>query len=99
MAEAEIPGSFGRKECNLSLAPVRRPVISPVTLLIVKESGVTSPATRAEPRPQVPSMATTERSPVTGLRVNITPAARGRSMRWTTTPMASPSSGSRRRRR
>jgi hypothetical protein len=33
----------------------------------VKLSGVTSPATGAEPRPHVPSMATTERSPVTGL--------------------------------
>jgi hypothetical protein len=61
-------------EWTRSLTPTRRPVISPVTLLTVKLSGVTSPPTRADPSPQVPSMATTERSPVTGLRVNITPA-------------------------
>jgi hypothetical protein len=61
-------------------------------LLTVKLSGVTSPDTRAEPRPQVASIATTERSPVTGLRVNITPAERGDSIRCTTTPMARPSS-------
>ena len=46
-----------------ALAQTRRPVISPVILLTVKLSGVTSPATRADPRPQVPSIATTERSP------------------------------------
>ena len=43
----------------------------------MNESGVTSPETSAEPSPQVASIATTERSPVTGDRVNITPAARG----------------------
>jgi hypothetical protein len=99
MGRAEIPWSFGPKECARSLALIRRPVISPVTLLTVKLSGVTSPDTRAEPSPQVPSMATTERSPVTGLRVNITPAARGLTMRWMTTPMAKPPSPVPRRRR
>ena len=99
MGWAEIPWPFGANECARSLALTRRPVISPVTLLTVKLSGVTSPATRAEPSPQVPSMATTERSPVTGLRVNITPAARGLTMRWTTTPMARPPSPMPRRRR
>ena len=67
MGWAKIPGPFGTNECARSLALTRRPVISPVTLLTMKLSGVTSPATRAEPSPQVPSMATTERSPVTGL--------------------------------
>ena len=61
-----------------ALAETRRPVISPVILLITKLSGVTSPATSAEPSPQVPSMATTERSPLTGERVNITPASGAR---------------------
>jgi len=89
---AEIPCPFGVTEWARSLTPTRRPVISPVTLLTVKLSGVTSPDTRAEPRPQVASIATTERSPVTGLRVNITPAERGDSIRCTTTPMARPSS-------
>ena len=74
-------------------------VISPVILEITQESGVTSPETSAEPRPQVPSIATTERSPVTGDLVNITPAARGATMRCTTTAMATPASGRRRRRR
>ena len=92
MGWAMMPGPFGAKECARSLALTRRPVISPVTLLTMKLSGVTSPPTRAEPRPQVPSMATTERSPVTGLRVNITPAARGLTIRWTMTPMARPPS-------
>ena len=74
-------------------------MISPVTLLITHESGVTSPETSAEPSPQVPSIATTERSPVTGDRVNITPAARGATMRCTTTAIATPASGRPRRRR
>jgi hypothetical protein len=81
-------------------------VISPVILLMVKLSGVTSPATSAEPSPQVPSIATTERSPVTGDRgpgtgdrVNITPAARGRTMTCTTMAMDSDCSGSLMRRR
>jgi hypothetical protein len=81
------------------LDETRRPVISPVILLTVKLSGVTSPDTRADPRPQVPSIATTERSPVTGDRVNKTPAHRGPTIRCTTTAIATPSSGMRRRRR
>ena len=99
MAGPRYPVALGTKECSRSLVPTLRPVISPVTLLTVKLSGVTSPATRAEPSPQVPSMATTERSPVTGLRVNMTPAARVLSMRWMTTAIARPCSGSPIRRR
>ena len=74
-------------------------VISPVILLMMNESGVTSPETSAEPSPQVASIATTERSPVTGDRVNITPAARGATIRCTTTAIETPASGSPRRRR
>ncbi len=82
-----------------AFAATRRPVISPVTLLITKPSGVTSPATSADPSPQVPSIATTERSPLSGERVNITPAARGLIMRCTTTAIDSWPSGSPMRRR
>ncbi len=38
-------------------------------------------------------MVITERSPVVGERVNITPAQRASTMRWITTPMATPASG------
>jgi len=81
------------------LTATSRRTISPVTLLTVKLSGVTSPLTRAEPRPQQASTAITERSPVTGLQVNMTPAQRGSTMRWTTTAIARSCSLSFRRRR
>ena len=72
---------------------------SPVTLLTTKESGVTSPLTTAEPRPQLASMATTERSPVSGLRVNITPELRDPTICCTTTAIARSVSGMPRRSR
>ena len=62
--------------------------ISPVILPTTQRSGVTSPPTTAEPSPKAPSMVITERSPVVGLRVNITPAARASTMDCTTTAMA-----------
>ena len=49
-------------------------------------------ADHGRPRPQEPSMVITERSPVSGLRVNITPAVRA-SPFCTTTAMATPLSG------
>src|SRR5580658_1423382 len=74
-------------------------MISPVILPTTYLSGVTSPLTTAEPSPQLASTTTTERSPVLGLRVNITPEQRESIMRWITTPIASPCSGSFNRRR
>src|SRR5437762_1128461 len=61
--------------CSISLSEISRTAISPVILPRTQRSGVTSPPTTAEPRPQAPSIVTTDRSPVVGLRVNITPAA------------------------
>ncbi len=49
-------------ECALS--EISRTEISPVILPRTQRSGVTSPPTTAEPRPQAPSMVMTERSPV-----------------------------------
>ena len=79
--------------CQRVLVATVRLVISPVTLLTMNESGVTSPLTTAEPRPQLASMAITDRSPVSGLRVNITPELRESTIRWTTTAMARSCSG------
>jgi hypothetical protein len=80
------------------LDTVRR-TMSPVTLLTTNESGVTSPLTTAEPRPQLASMAMTERSPVSGPRVNITPELREATICWTTTAIARSVSGMPRRSR
>ncbi len=54
--------------------------MSPVTLLTTYLSGVTSPLTRADPSPTLASIAITDRSPVSGLRVNSTPELRDSSM-------------------
>ncbi len=83
----------------MCLSEMSRTLISPVILPITKRSGVTSPPTTAEPNPHAPSMVITERSPVVGLRVNITPAVRASTMRCTTTAMLTPASGTLRRRR
>ena len=72
---------------------------SPVTLLTTNESGVTSPLTTAEPSPQLASMATTDLSPLSGLRVNMTPELRAPTIRWTTTAMPRSVSGMPRRSR
>jgi hypothetical protein len=83
----------------MCLLEISRVVISPVILPTTQRSGVTSPPTTAEPRPQAPSIVITDRSPVNGLRVNITPAVRASTMRCTTTAMETPLSGTPRRRR
>ena len=77
----------------MCLSEMWRTEISPVILEMTKRSGVTSPLTSAEPKPQVASRVTTERSPVSGLRVNITPAERASTMRCTTTAIATVFSG------
>ena len=84
---------------RIALSEMSRTVMSPVTLLSTQRSGVTSPPTTAEPSPQAPSMVITERSPVVGLRVNITPAVRASTMTCTTTAIATACSGSFRLRR
>jgi hypothetical protein len=58
-----------------------------VILAITNRSGVTSPLTTADPAPRA-SITITERSPVVGLRVNMTPAVLESTMRCTTTAMA-----------
>ncbi len=58
-----------------------------------QRSGVTSPETTALPRPHAPSIVITDLSPVSGLRVNITPAHLASTIRCTTTAIATPSSG------
>ena len=60
---------------------------------------MTSPLTTAEPRPQLASMATTDLSPLIGLRVNMTPELRAPTIRWTTTAIARSVSGMPRRSR
>ena len=79
--------------CWMSFSEISRTEISPVILPSTQRSGVTSPPTTAEPRPQEPSMVITERSPVSGLRVNITPAVRASTIFCTTTAMATPCFG------
>ena len=70
------------------LAEIVRLVIVPMTLSTRKLSGVTSPLTTASPKPQDASMAICDRSPFSGLRVNATPAARGRTICCTPTLIA-----------
>src|ERR1035437_638717 len=48
--------------------------MSRVTLFTTKLSGVTSPETTDSPKPKLESMTITERSPLAGWMVNITPA-------------------------
>ncbi len=48
-------------------------------------SAFTRPETRASPRPTQASTEATVRLPVTGSAVNRTPAACGKTIRWTTT--------------
>ncbi len=81
------PPSAGR--CSTSLRLTARRTISPVTLLIRNSSGVTSPPTTVEPRPQLALMATMLGSPLTGLQVNITPATSASTISCTATPIAS----------
>jgi hypothetical protein len=59
------------------LALTVRRVMTLITLSTRKLSGVTSPDTTPSPNPQALSMATADRSPLPGLRVNATPADRG----------------------
>ena len=49
-------------------------MMSSVILLTTKWSGVTSPETTDSPKPKLESMTMTERSPLAGWMVNITPA-------------------------
>jgi hypothetical protein len=63
------------------LCDTARLTTSPVTLLITYLSGVTTPLTTAEPRPQLVSITITERSPVSELRVNMTPEQRESTIR------------------
>ena len=93
------PAPEGSGWCHRVLVATVRRLISPVILLATNESGVTSPPTTAEPRPQLASMATTERSPVSGLRVNMTPELRAPTICWTTTAIARSVSGMPRRNR
>ena len=69
-----------------------RSVISPITLSTRKLSGVTEPLTTASPSPHEASIATCERSPLRGLRVNATPEVRGITICWMPTLIAAPSS-------
>ena len=48
-------------------------------------SAVTSPETRASPRPKLASMETVFRRPVIGSAVNMIPDTSGKTIRWTTT--------------
>ena len=73
-ALASTPPVAARR-CSICLSDISRTLISPVIFPSTQRSGVTSPATTAEPSPHAPSMVTTELSPVSGLRVNMTPAA------------------------
>ena len=84
---ASTPPAAARR-CSMCLSEISRTLISPVILPTTQRSGVTSPPTTAEPRPQAPSMVITERSPVVGLRVNITPAVRASTIDCTTTAIA-----------
>lgn len=81
------------------LPEMSRRCTSPVIFPTTQRSGVTSPLTTAEPKPQDASIVITERSPVVGLRVNITPAVCASTMRWITTAIATPASGMRWRKR
>ena len=83
----------------MALSEMSRTEISPVIFPTTQRSGVTSPLTSAEPSPQAPSMVITDRSPLSGLRVNITPAVRASTMICTTTAMATADSAILRRRR
>jgi len=74
---------------------ISRHCTSPVIFPTTQRSGVTPPLTTADPRPHDASIVITERSPVVGLRVNITPAVRASTMRWITTAIATPASGMR----
>src|SRR5574342_229910 len=61
---------------SISLGEAVRLTMSSVILLTRKLSGVTIPETTLSPSPQLASIAMLERSPLDGLRVNITPAVR-----------------------
>jgi hypothetical protein len=84
---------LGAGAWRIALSEISRTGISPVILPTTQRSGVTSPPTTAEPSPQAPSIVITERSPVVGLRVNITPAVRASTIVCTTTAIATADSG------
>ena len=67
-------------------------MMSSVTLLTTKWSGVTSPDTTDSPNPKFESITITERSPLAGWMVNITPAVYELAIFCTPTLMARPSS-------
>ncbi len=72
----------------MCLGEIVRLWTSRMTLSTRKLSGVTSPDTTASPNPKLESMATWDRSPSLGLRVNATPAADGSTINCTPTLMA-----------
>ena len=57
-----------------SFCEIVRSMMSSVILLTTKWSGVTSPETTDSPKPKFESITITERSPLAGWIVNITPA-------------------------
>ena len=63
----------------------------PVDFFTVMVSGVTAPETIASPSPQAPVIITSSRRPVTGLAVNITPAASANTNSCTITARATSS--------
>jgi hypothetical protein len=62
--------------------------MAPDAVSTTKWSGLTAPDTTASPSPELASITASRRLPVTGLAVNITPAASASTMRWTTTARA-----------
>jgi hypothetical protein len=70
-----------------------RSMMSRATLLTTKWSGVTSPETTDSPKPKLESMTITERSPLVGWMVNITPAVSELAIFWMPTLIATCSWG------
>ena len=90
---------FVSNRYSLGLVDIDAFTISRITLSTVQTSGVTAPLTTLSPRPQFPSITATDGSPLTGLRVNITPADLAFTIFSTATPMGSYSKESPRRAR
>jgi hypothetical protein len=67
----------GSRTASVGLSATSRRTTSPVTLSTVNRSGLTRPDTSGSPSPQTDSTTTLDRSPLAGLRVMKTPAARG----------------------
>ena len=83
-----MPGRSSVRVIRVGLTAISRRTISPLILSMTKRSGVTSPETSGSPSPQTASQTTVERSPLAGLSVMNTPAARAVTISWTTTAMA-----------